>query len=242
MPLQTSGPISINDIAGEFGGAVPHHMSEYYRGSSPFYVPNGCEGIRGLVPPAFETRIGDYYGACLADQPIQSENAWYGAGPLINGVFVNPAAETGYSYYCLQEDPGVWVPGFGNYSGDRSLAGGGINEAFYGCIYLVEQGPAIYDTGIQFIMYNDAYPTYDYTFDYKVYLNNSGSPGSLLRDGVLDSNSATSDYTALLPYGASCSSGSRNARILYFALGKSGPGIPQTNTYIETTITRTNPL
>ena len=31
MALQSSGAISLNDIAGEFGGATPHAMSEYYR-------------------------------------------------------------------------------------------------------------------------------------------------------------------------------------------------------------------
>ena len=29
MPLQTSGQISLSDIAAEFGGTAPHSMSEY---------------------------------------------------------------------------------------------------------------------------------------------------------------------------------------------------------------------
>lgn len=32
MTLQTSGPISILDIANEFGGSAPHSLSEYYKG------------------------------------------------------------------------------------------------------------------------------------------------------------------------------------------------------------------
>lgn len=32
MALQSSGPISLNNIATEFGGTVPHAMSEYYKG------------------------------------------------------------------------------------------------------------------------------------------------------------------------------------------------------------------
>ena len=31
MGLQSSGAISINDVAGEFGGSTPHSLSEYYR-------------------------------------------------------------------------------------------------------------------------------------------------------------------------------------------------------------------
>ena len=38
MALQTSGAISLNDIAGEFGGSVPHSITEYYRGGG--LVPN----------------------------------------------------------------------------------------------------------------------------------------------------------------------------------------------------------
>jgi len=30
MPLQSSGQISLSDIAGEFGGSAPHSLSEYY--------------------------------------------------------------------------------------------------------------------------------------------------------------------------------------------------------------------
>lgn len=32
MALQSSGPISINNIATEFGGTVPHAINEYYKG------------------------------------------------------------------------------------------------------------------------------------------------------------------------------------------------------------------
>jgi hypothetical protein len=30
MALQSSGAISLNDIATEFGGTTPHSLSEYY--------------------------------------------------------------------------------------------------------------------------------------------------------------------------------------------------------------------
>ena len=38
MALQTSGAISLSQVQGEFGGANPISMSEYYRGGA--YVPH----------------------------------------------------------------------------------------------------------------------------------------------------------------------------------------------------------
>ena len=36
MPLTSSGQISLNDIATEFGGSQPHQLSEYYgKGNAP---------------------------------------------------------------------------------------------------------------------------------------------------------------------------------------------------------------
>jgi len=44
MPLPTTGPISLADIAAEFGGSAPHSISEYY--SAAAGVPsNGSVGI-----------------------------------------------------------------------------------------------------------------------------------------------------------------------------------------------------
>lgn len=49
MALQTSGQISIGDIAGEFGGTAPHALSEYYG--------------KGNAPASGAIRIGnDFYG------------------------------------------------------------------------------------------------------------------------------------------------------------------------------------
>ena len=36
MPLTNSGQISLSDVAGEFGGSVPHQLSEYHgKGNAP---------------------------------------------------------------------------------------------------------------------------------------------------------------------------------------------------------------
>lgn len=57
MALQSSGPISNNDIAGEFGGSTPHSLSEYYRNGS--LVP----GNNTNVPTSGTIRLSDFYGA-----------------------------------------------------------------------------------------------------------------------------------------------------------------------------------
>ena len=49
MALQSSGSISLNDIAGEFGGSTPHSLSEYYSAASG-------------VPSSGTISFDDFYG------------------------------------------------------------------------------------------------------------------------------------------------------------------------------------
>lgn len=57
MPLQASGQISLADIAGEFGGAEPHSISEYYRNGT--YVTSNNTN----VPEADAIDLADFYNA-----------------------------------------------------------------------------------------------------------------------------------------------------------------------------------
>lgn len=50
MALQTSGPISVGDLASEFGGGVPHSLSEYY-------------GAASGVPASGAIALSAFYGA-----------------------------------------------------------------------------------------------------------------------------------------------------------------------------------
>lgn len=50
MALQSSGPISLLDIANEFGGSTPHSLSEYY-------------GVDSGIPSSGAITIGNFYGA-----------------------------------------------------------------------------------------------------------------------------------------------------------------------------------
>ncbi len=53
MALQSSGVISLSDIAGEFGGSTPHSLSEYY-------------GAAAGVPASGQIALSDFYGKANA--------------------------------------------------------------------------------------------------------------------------------------------------------------------------------
>ena len=59
MALPSSGTISINDIATEFGGTVPHSLSEYYRGGG--LVPD--TSTNASVPTSGTISLSNFYGA-----------------------------------------------------------------------------------------------------------------------------------------------------------------------------------
>ena len=54
MALQSSGAISLNDIADEFGGSTPHSLSEYY-------------GVASGIPSSGTISISQFYGKANAD-------------------------------------------------------------------------------------------------------------------------------------------------------------------------------
>lgn len=67
MPLQTSGAISMSDIASELGGSQPHSISEYYRGAgltqSGFSFKGGFVPLNTGVPTSGTISFSDFYGA-----------------------------------------------------------------------------------------------------------------------------------------------------------------------------------
>lgn len=60
MALPASGPLSMADIQGEFGGSNPISLSEYYAGGG--LVPSGTTGTYGAVPSSGEISIRNFYG------------------------------------------------------------------------------------------------------------------------------------------------------------------------------------
>ena len=58
MALQSSGTISLNDIAGEFGGSTPHSLSEYYIGGGN--VPDST--ANSSIPTSGQISFSQFYG------------------------------------------------------------------------------------------------------------------------------------------------------------------------------------
>ena len=93
MALQTSGAISIGDIATEFGGTAPHSLSEYY-GAADGVPASGAISIKGFYGKAniFTFTISSTQtNANLAS--LATSAGWDGSAPveatIANGVTIN---------------------------------------------------------------------------------------------------------------------------------------------------------
>lgn len=82
MALQTSGQISLQDIAAEFGGTAPHGLTEYYAAAAG-------------IPASGEISIQDFYGASAGPAYLDTQTvtvgvelsqyvSWYGYSNSIN--------------------------------------------------------------------------------------------------------------------------------------------------------------
>jgi hypothetical protein len=60
MTLPSSGPLSLSDIQGEFGGSNPIGLNEYYAGGG--LVPAGTTGTYGAVPTSGQISVQNFYG------------------------------------------------------------------------------------------------------------------------------------------------------------------------------------
>lgn len=108
MPIPASGALSINDIATEYGGDVPHSLSEYYAGGGR--VPPGTSGSpQGAVPSSGEIAIGRFYGTqnrpnitLTISSPAQNYDVWSNAS-------ANPSYSAGTSDIIVNVNPGVNV-------------------------------------------------------------------------------------------------------------------------------------
>ncbi len=88
MTLPSSGPISLQDIANEFGGSHPLSMSNYYAGGP--HVPSGATGTNGPVPTSGPLTLTNFYGT-TATTPIS-----VAAADAVNGdsAFADSATVT----------------------------------------------------------------------------------------------------------------------------------------------------
>jgi hypothetical protein len=80
MTLPTSGPLSLADIQGEFGGTNPIGLNEYYAGGG--IVPAGTTGTYGAVPSSGTISIQNFYGTSNVVITLANQNISYSSGGL----------------------------------------------------------------------------------------------------------------------------------------------------------------
>lgn len=109
MPLAGSGTLSINDIAGEFGGrSDPESLSEFYRGGSR--VPNNSSNSG--VPTSGTISISNFYNASNA--PVQLGSFSYIADQRIENIGKTTTTHIGVGYtnpnnIGLSANYGTWL-------------------------------------------------------------------------------------------------------------------------------------
>lgn len=148
MPLQISGPISLQEIQGEFGGSPPISLSEYY---------DAAAGI----PSNGAIALSDFYGASGEIEVIIStnqldldlltyatSNGWNGSSPLLvtinSGVVISSSDTLNYALTISGSFPsGVTVVNNGVIVGDGGNGGSGGGGSGEGGFSGQTGGPAL---------------------------------------------------------------------------------------------------
>ena len=110
MAIPLSGPLSISTISDEFGGTVPHSLSEYYRGAG--LVPNAPQTY--LIPTSGTIPMGSFYGT--ADRitiplVISSNTTNYDVYTNLVASPAYPSYVAGFSTINVSVDSGIVVNG-----------------------------------------------------------------------------------------------------------------------------------
>ena len=115
MALQSSGAISLADIAGEFGGSVPLSLADYYGADS---------SGDGVIPTSGPISFADFYGTS-AEPAVQNWAADY------RGAVDEDFTSTGITWFTRAAAFGSQYgePAYGGY---MTLAGTGTYPCFYG--------------------------------------------------------------------------------------------------------------
>lgn len=109
MGLQTSGAISLNDVAGVFGGSTPHSLSEYY-------------GAATGVPTSGPISLSDFYGKSNNPDPpvwVSDTITGYFAFSKTYTIYLDANSDSNVTY-SLVSNPSIWsVSVATETSGDR---------------------------------------------------------------------------------------------------------------------------
>jgi hypothetical protein len=118
MALASSGTLSINDIAGEFGGSSnPESLSEFYRGGSR--VANSS--TTSNIPTSGTISISNFYGASASIPNLVTGtvyNTSYGSGKNIGFVGGIRPSQSNYTYGFVGLATNSSIPAGGSWSDD----------------------------------------------------------------------------------------------------------------------------
>lgn len=119
MALQTSGAISLSELATEFGGTAPHALSEYYRDAG--LVPGNNTG----VPTSGAVAMTDFYGSVAAlVLDVSSNQTAYNVLTAATAAGYNAATDT--LPIIVNVQAGVDIVGS---SGNPGITTGALNAA-----------------------------------------------------------------------------------------------------------------
>lgn len=117
MPLQSSGIISLSDVAGEFGGSTPHSLSEYY-------------GAASGVPGSGTISLSDFYGKGVTAPEPEPEPGLPARSNTFEGQIyrINYTSSPGFPA-ATNRDQYYMVRSSGNSQG--AVSSGVFTEGFY---------------------------------------------------------------------------------------------------------------
>jgi hypothetical protein len=140
MTLPSSGALKFSDIQGEFGGANPISLSEYYAGGS--YVPSGTSGVNGSVPSSGALSMSKFYGTTKFTGVTHTYNS--GSG--------NEVVPTGSQHLTVYVSGGGGKGGAYYYGGDLDQQGGGGAGAGGTAIKTIPISPSDWGTNLAYVV------------------------------------------------------------------------------------------
>lgn len=120
MTLQSSGAISLLDIAGEFGGSAPHSLNEYY-------------GVDIGVPSSGQISFSDFYGKSVYVPPVETN-------PVLTVGYYNTGYSQFWDYYGYNSPYGTNPGSLSN----TAFYNGGTVAGFFSYKYAYVTNPVLY--------------------------------------------------------------------------------------------------
>lgn len=202
MTLASSGTLSINDIAGEYGGrSDPESLSEFYRGGSRVPAHSNTTSI----PASGTIQIDDFYGTSLTSPLDLAHTFTHGDGNSSQGKFLFRVRG-----YCT-------VPNMTTACGsiqDSSVAGGGFTATCTNSFQYHESGYP-WSNGVS----NPVYAAWQITFNntsFQSWLDTNYSQATFTNLGTYSYDGFTNDAVTGFTWGGFNSSNPKGTKDAFY--------------------------